>query len=204
MQPAASRDEKSCKNSVIPIFPLSRVVFPDSLLRLQIFEQRYLKMIAEQLARSEGFGVCLIKKGNEVGVPATPFSIGTYVEIVDFDQTETGLLKIVCLGQRRFQINSLQALESGLLSANVSWLAPMARQNLHQESSELTNLLLDLSQHPQVEIIDQPEKWNELGFVMERLTEYMPISERQKQAILETPDLALRQAILYQILSWLK
>ncbi|WP_251358077.1 LON peptidase substrate-binding domain-containing protein [Kangiella sp. TOML190] len=192
------------KNSVIPIFPLSRVVFPDSVLRLQIFEQRYLQMISEQLSKAQGFGVCLIKKGNEVGVPASPFTTGTYVEIIDFDQTESGLLKIVCLGQRRFQINSMQSLESGLLTANVSWLEPMTQQNLGNESSELSSLLADLSQHPEVEIIDQPDKWTELGFVMERLTEYMPIGERQKQAILETPDLALRQAILYQMLSWLK
>ncbi|MRX27500.1 LON peptidase substrate-binding domain-containing protein [Kangiella sp. HZ709] len=191
-------------NSVIPIFPLSRVVFPDSLLRLQIFEQRYLKMVSEQLSKGEGFGVCLIKRGNEAGIPATPFTIGTYVEIVDFDQTESGLLKIICLGQRSFQINSLEILESNLLTANVSWLEPIDQKQVLDEQAELVNLLSDLSDHPQVEIIDDEQKWSQLGFVMDRLTEFMPISERQKQSILETTDIELRQAILFQMLNWIR
>lgn len=191
-------------NSVIPIFPLGRVVFPDSLLRLQIFEQRYLQMISEQLSKGEGFGVCLIKKGNEVGVPATPFTVGTYVEIIDFDQTEDGLLKILCQGKKSFQINSLEVLESKLLSANVSWLEANKQQLIAEEQAELVNLLSDLSSHPQVEIIQDEQKWSELGFVMERLTEYLPVTERQKQTILESQEIELRQAILFQILNWLR
>ncbi len=192
------------RNSVIPIFPLNRVVFPDSLLRLQIFEQRYLQMISEQLAKGEGFGVCLIKKGNEVGTPATPFMQGTYVEIIDFDQADTGLLNICCQGLQRFKINNLEVLESKLLSANVSWLQNNKSQSLADDQSELVDLLIDLSQHPQVEIIDDQDKWSELGFVMQRLTEYLPISERQKQALLETNCLELQQAILFQMISWLR
>lgn len=192
------------RNSVIPVFPLSRVVFPDSLLSLQIFEQRYLQMVSEQLSKSEGFGVCLIKKGNEVGIPATPFMVGTYVEIIDFDQTEAGLLKILCQGKQAFQINSLETLESKLLSANVSWLPAVENQTIIESQSELVDLLSDLSSHPQVEIIDDPERWSDIGFVMERLAEFMPISERQKQAFLETTNLELRQSILLQVLSWIR
>lgn len=191
-------------NSMIPIFPLNRVVFPDSVLRLQIFEQRYLDMISRQLSQSEGFGTCLIKKGQEAGRTASPFKLGTYVEIVDFDQRDNGLLTITCLGKNRFTINSSEKLPDGLLTANVSWLAPMEQAKVLEEQSELINLLTDLSQHPEVDIIDEPEKWGELGFVMERLTEYMPINERQKQAILEESSLELRKSMLYQMLTWLR
>ncbi len=191
-------------NSLIPIFPLQKVVFPDSVLHLQIFEQRYLDMLSQQLAKGEGFGTCLIKKGQEVGFPATPFAMGTYVEIVDFDQSAKGLLNISCIGKRRFMLNNLETLPSGLLTANVSWLMPIMQKRLADEGSELIALLQDLSQHPQVDILDDAEKWSELGFVMERLTEYMPIDEPQKQAILEISNLDLRQAMLYQILAWLQ
>ncbi len=191
-------------NRVIPIFPLQRVVFPDSVLRLQIFEQRYLDMIAKQLSQQQGFGVTLIKKGNEAGIPATPFEFGTYVEIVDFDQKDNGLLLITCLGQKRFRINSQTVMPDKLVTANVSWLEPLKQRAITDDQSELLHLLSDLSKHPQVDILDVPERWTELGFVLERLTEYMPITEKQKQAVLEESDLDTRIAMLYQMLGWLK
>ncbi|MHC9509815.1 LON peptidase substrate-binding domain-containing protein [Kangiella sp. M94] len=190
-------------NRVIPIFPLQRVVFPDSVLRLQIFEQRYLDMIARQLSQQQGFGVTLIKKGNEAGIPATPFEFGTYVEIVDFDQKDNGLLLITCLGQKRFRINSQTVMPDKLITANVSWLDPLKQRAITDDQSELLHLLSDLSKHPQVDILDVPERWTELGFVLERLTEYMPITEKQKQAVLEESDLDTRIAMLYQMLGWL-
>ncbi|HEY9029881.1 MAG TPA: LON peptidase substrate-binding domain-containing protein [Kangiella sp.] len=190
-------------NRVIPIFPLQRVVFPDSVLRLQIFEQRYLDMIARQLSQQQGFGVTLIKKGNEAGIPATPFEFGTYVEIVDFDQKDNGLLLITCVGQKRFRINSQTVMPDKLITANVSWLEPLKQRAMTDDQSELLHLLSDLSKHPQVDILDVPERWTELGFVLERLTEYMPITERQKQAVLEESDLDTRIAMLYQMLGWL-
>lgn len=191
-------------NRVIPIFPLQRVVFPDSVLRLQIFEQRYLDMIARQLSQQQGFGVTLIKKGNEAGIPATPFEYGTYVEIVDFDQRDNGLLLITCVGKQRFRINSQTIMPDKLITANVSWLENVEQRSMTDDQSELVNLLSDLSKHPQVDILDIPERWTELCFVLERLTEYMPISERQKQAVLEENDLDTRIAMLYQMLGWLK
>jgi Lon protease-like protein len=191
-------------NRVIPIFPLQRVVFPDSVLRLQIFEQRYLDMIAKQLSQQQGFGVTLIKKGNEAGIPATPFEFGTYVEIVDFDQKDNGLLLITCIGQQRFRINSQTVMPDKLITANVSWLDPLKQRAITDDQSELLHLLSDLSKHPQVDILDVPERWTELGFVLERLTEYMPITEKQKQAVLEESDLDTRIAMLYQMLGWLK
>lgn len=191
-------------NRVLPIFPLSRVVFPESVLRLQIFEQRYLDMIARQLSNNEGFGVCLIKEGNETGIAATPFSIGTYVEIVDFDQKDDGILLITCLGKQRFKINSTSIMPDNLISANVSFIDNMEPKPINDEQGELIQLLNDLAQHPQVEILDSPERWQHMDFIVERLTEFLPVSEQQKQTILEESDLNTRIATLYQILAWLK
>ncbi|AOE50545.1 LON peptidase substrate-binding domain-containing protein [Kangiella sediminilitoris] len=191
-------------NQVLPIFPLRRVVFPESVLRLQIFEQRYLDMISKQLSNNKGFGVCLIKKGNETGIPATPFNIGTYVEIVDFDQKEDGILLITCLGRQRFKINSSSILPDNLISANVSFTDNLEQSPIRDEQGELVSLLNDLAQHPQVEMLDSPERWQHMDFIVERLTEFLPVNEKQKQAILEEDDLHTRIAILYQILAWLK
>lgn len=195
---------ESVQNTVLPIFPLQRVVFPESVLRLQIFEKRYLDMIASQLSNDEGFGVCLIKKGNETGIPAVPCQYGTYVEIVDFDQKDDGILLITCLGRQRFRINSSSHLPDNLISANVSFLENLEQKAIGDSQGELIDLLNDLTKHPQVEILDSPERWQHMDFIVERLTEFLPVDERQKQTILEESDLNTRIAILYQMLAWLK
>lgn len=161
-------------------------------------------MLSQQMSKGQGFGVVLIKKGQEAGFAATPYQIGVAVEIIDFDQQANGLLQISCLGTKRFQINSLSRLEDNLLSANISWLPEIETKVIESGQSELANLLSDLSKHPQVDIIDAPEKWQQLNFVLERLTEYMPMDEKQKQAILEESSLQLRTNMLYKILAWLK
>ncbi|WP_223578529.1 LON peptidase substrate-binding domain-containing protein [Kangiella taiwanensis] len=192
------------ENQVLPIFPLQRVVFPDSVLRLQIFEQRYLDMIARQLSNEQGFATCLIKKGNETGIPATPFDYGTYVEIVDFDQREDGILLITCLGKQRVRINSTSILPDKLISANISFLENLPQEPITEHQNELIDLLMDLGKHPQVEILEAPERWQHMDFIVERLTEFLPVSEAQKQAVLEESRLDTRIAMLYQMLAWLK
>ncbi|GAA4362833.1 LON peptidase substrate-binding domain-containing protein [Kangiella marina] len=191
-------------NQVLPIFPLQRVVFPDSVLRLQIFEQRYLDMIARQLSNNQGFATCLIKKGNETGIPATPFTYGTYVEIVDFDQREDGILLITCLGRQRVKVNSSSILPDNLISANVSFLENLPQVPIRDNQGELIDLLTDLGKHPQVEILEAPERWQHMDFIVERLTEFLPVTEPQKQAVLEESHLETRIAMLYQMLAWLK
>ncbi|RDX38283.1 peptidase S16 [Kangiella sp. HD9-110m-PIT-SAG07] len=200
----AHKGNKDSENCVFPVFPLQRVVFPDSVLRLQIFEQRYLDMIARQLSSSEGFVTCLIKKGNETGVVATPFTYGTYVEIVDFDQKDNGILLITCLGRQRVKLNSCSSLPDNLLSANVSFLDNLPQESITEHQSELIDLLTDLGKHPQVEILEAPERWQHMDFIVERLTEFLPVSEPQKQALLEESQLETRIAMLYQMLAWLK
>ena len=51
----------------IPIFPLGTVLFPDGMLPLRIFEQRYLEMTKVCIRDNAPFGVCLIREGAEVG-----------------------------------------------------------------------------------------------------------------------------------------
>ena len=85
----------------LPLFPLSSVVLPDGIMKLRLFERRYIDMVKEPAsATGTGFGVCLIKSGNEAGVPSEPYPLGTEVELVDFDQGEDGLLHIVTRGTR--------------------------------------------------------------------------------------------------------
>jgi Lon protease-like protein len=86
------------------MFPLNSVLFPYMPLRLRVFEQRYLIMLAE-LLRSEDarFGVVLIERGREVGGGEKCFSVGTIAEITQLGAQE-GFVGLVAQGSRRFEV----------------------------------------------------------------------------------------------------
>ncbi len=88
----------------IPMFPLGTVLFPNQLLPLHVFEERYKLMIAECLRDDVPFGVVLIKEGREVGYGAVPFAIGTTARIADVQRLDQGRMNLRCVGQRPFRI----------------------------------------------------------------------------------------------------
>jgi uncharacterized protein len=68
------------------------------------------------------FGLSLIKKGMEVGGPATPHDIGTLAKIAGYARLPDGRYLLEVEGTRRFKIES--AAENGSYpAADVEWLA---------------------------------------------------------------------------------
>ena len=90
----------------IPIFPLHTVLFPNGALPLRIFEPRYLDMISTCMKGGDGFGICLIKEGSEVGQAAETYETGTLSEISYFNIDTNGMLCITAQGKQRFHILS--------------------------------------------------------------------------------------------------
>jgi uncharacterized protein len=86
------------------MFPLNSVLFPYMPLRLRVFEERYLIMLAE-LLRSEDarFGVVLIERGREVGGGEECFSLGTVADITQLGAQE-GSVGLVAQGSQRFEV----------------------------------------------------------------------------------------------------
>ena len=91
----------------LPLFPLNMVLFPGQILRLHIFEPRYLQMVKDCMAGEGIFGVALIKRGSEVGVPAEPHPTGVTSRILEVNQLEDGTIDLVSAGKKRFIIHSV-------------------------------------------------------------------------------------------------
>ena len=88
----------------LPMFPLGAVLFPYMPLRLRVFEERYLLMLAELVkAESAEFGVVLIERGREVGGGEQRFGVGTVAEITQLGAQE-GVVGLVAQGGRRFAV----------------------------------------------------------------------------------------------------
>ncbi len=109
-------------SELLPLFPLSTVLFPGMPLPLHIFEPRYRALVRRCLERSEAFGVALIRSGEEVGAPAEPHAIGTSARIVHHAPLPDGRSFIVVRGERRFAIEEVLRDLEPYLVARVRWL----------------------------------------------------------------------------------
>lgn len=90
------------------LFPLNAVLFPGAALNLHVFEPRYKQLIAECLENGEGFGVVLIREGNETGDPTVePHQVGSIAEIVDVKQLPFGRFYLSTIGRGRFRIRRI-------------------------------------------------------------------------------------------------
>ena len=93
----------------LPLFPLNTVLFPDMLLPLHIFEERYRRMLRERLEADPVFGVIHIARGVEVASgDRTPelSAIGTASTLVASGEYPDGRWDIVVRGTRRFRMHS--------------------------------------------------------------------------------------------------
>ncbi len=91
----------------MPLFPLNTVLFPGQVLPLHIFEERYRLMIRHCLAQDLPFGVVLIKRGQEAGDEAEPYTVGTVARIIESTHLGNGTMNIVTVGVERFRIRRL-------------------------------------------------------------------------------------------------
>jgi Lon protease-like protein len=92
---------------LLPLFPLTTVLFPEMLLPLHIFEPRYRLLVRRCMDEDKPFGVVLIRSGQEVGAVAEPHGIGTEAKIMAFSPLSDGRSYIVVRGGRRFTVETV-------------------------------------------------------------------------------------------------
>lgn len=106
----------------VPIFPLSAVLFPGSLVPLNIHEDRYKAMVQRLLLDRGRFGIALIKEGRVERGPGTPYSVGTLASIVQIEEQAAGNYHMVVRGEDRFRITALDRTSESYLLGEVELL----------------------------------------------------------------------------------
>ena len=205
----------------LPLFPLQSVLFPDGLLPLQIFEIRYLDMIARRHQAGAPFGVVCLSEGSEVRrpsrAPATPTGeafaheafhpVGTLARIDDFWRPQPGLVRVQCTGTRRFRVSGAAQQRYGLWVADVELLpddTPVAvPDDLAFVRDALEGLLrkieasLDLSAESgrptEAELpLRKPYRWDDCGWLANRWCEMLPLDAVRKQRFMQIDSPLLR------------
>src|SRR5438552_9472914 len=89
----------------IPLFPLPNLVlFPNIVVPLHIFEERYKLMINGCVDRDEVFGLVLLRNGSDSESEDTIHRVGVSARIVEVERLDEGRLNILCEGEARFRI----------------------------------------------------------------------------------------------------
>ena len=98
-------------SEMLPLFPLSTVLFPGMRLPLHVFEERYRALVAELLAGPEPrrFGVIAIRKGRETGIDGVHslYQIGCTATLRRVERLEDGRFDLVTVGTERFRLKAL-------------------------------------------------------------------------------------------------
>ncbi len=90
----------------LPIFPLNTVLFPGIPMPLRIFEDRYLRMLADRTPNDPAFAIALIESGQEVGGSPRFHDIGTTARLVSINALSANRVDIVVVGDRRVRISA--------------------------------------------------------------------------------------------------
>src|SRR5215471_2575930 len=95
-------------SEMLPLFPLTTVLFPGMRLPLHIFEQRYRQLVADLLEQPEPrqFGVIAIRKGRETGVDGVTalYEVGCIATVRKVEPREDGRFDLLTVGAQRFRL----------------------------------------------------------------------------------------------------
>ena len=182
--------QKFNKNSEeLPLFPLSVNVLPGGYLPLQIFEPRYLKMVSECLRQEQGFCVVLLQANRRLPedkkLPDHYF-IGTYVEIVDFNQLKNGLLGITVQGKYRIKVLDRRKRDNELIIGNVIELTEEEESvSLEPKYQHIWDTLREVSNHPEIKKLELNIDFKCSSSVVYNLASLLPLTPPERQQILE-------------------
>lgn len=181
-----------------PLFPLQAVLFPGGLLRLKVFEARYLDLMSECLREKRAFGVVALRKGSEAGRRAGAIefeTIGTLAELIDVDGDQPNVLQVRCRGTQRFELHAPTQRADGLwLAETTLWaddpaLAPSAA--LHDTVRGLASAIAALKNSSGAPFLE-PYRFDDAAWVGNRWCEILPIPQAAKQKLMELTDPMVR------------
>lgn len=181
----------------LPLFPLKTVLFPDGPLALKVFEPRYLDMLTQCEKTGDGFGICLISEGSEVGPAPGVYSVGTLVTITFWENRKDGLLGISVKGERKFKIINKRVLSNELSVADVELLDLERQQTLPEQYLSMASVLEKIIRTLQHPYINMPKKYDDATWVGSRLSELLPLPLITRQQLLELNEPMSRLSMLY-------
>ena len=191
--------------NTIPIFPLKGVVmFPDTYLPLNIFEQRYLKMIDHAISNENRLiGMIQPKNSTESNEKSLFYRVGCAGKIIKFEETYDNRYLITLKGLSRFNLISEKTNDNNFREANINWKNFSKDLHINIKSTDFSTLKASLKKYFKSKNIranmDAINTFNDYNFV-DQLTMICPLANNEKQLLLETTSILKRKKLLQTIL----
>ena len=124
-------------NFNLPIFPLNgTILFPETNLPLNIFEQRYLDMVDFALSTNKKFGMIQSKENGSL------YNIGCIGKIISYEETSDGRYLINILGEKYFEVISEKKIKNLFRTVEAKEFAPDKSLNKAQINEKTKNSLI--------------------------------------------------------------
>ena len=192
--------------SRIPVFPLSNfIIFPDTMVPLNIFEPRYIQMIDDCMKSDRIIG--MIQPKNNSGKVPELYNIGCAGKITSFNETNDGRYLIVINGISRFKILKEINSEKLYRKFDVSFTEYNKDTNTNPTEIKFSDLELIFKNLKSLfKTRGYSVNWKELeqqslDQTINTLSMASPFSLEEKQVLLESVDLKTRKQKLEEILN---
>jgi uncharacterized protein len=191
----------------LALFPLQSVLFPGGILKLKVFEARYLDLVSQCLRDGAPFGVVCISHGSEVrvddGEPLRFETVGVLARLDEVDADQAGVLRVSCRGSRRFEIGAPRQRADGLWSADARlWPdeppVPVPPE-LAATRVALGKAIVSLQAQGRRPFAE-PYALDDAGWVANRWCEILPIPRAAKQKLMALDEPALRLKLVDEFL----
>ena len=190
----------------IPVFPLSNfIIFPDTMVPLNIFEPRYIQMIDDCMKSDRIIGM-IQPKNSSSKVPEL-YDIGCAGKITSFNETNDGRYLIVLNGISRFKIVKEINSEKLYRKFDVSFAEYNKDTNTNTTEIKFSDLeLIFKNLRSLFKTKGYSLNWKELeqqslDQTINTLSMASPFSLEEKQILLESVDLKTRKQKLEEILN---
>ena len=187
----------------IPVFPLEGIIyFPRTNLPLNIFEPRYLALIDDSAKSNKYMGMIQTKKNS-----SEVYSVGCLGKITENKKTKDGRVLINLMGVSRFEIKAEINRGKSYREFEVSY--DKFKEDLDEDQAKKIDKIKELSEKTKIffkknglllnwkefEKLDQNQRTNTLAMIA-------PISNEEKQTILESVNTETKTKILSEIIEF--
>ena len=191
---------------IISVFPLSNfIIFPNTSVPLNIFEQRYIEMIDNSMKTGRIIGMIQPKKQKD-GISQL-YNVGCAGKITNFNETENGKYLIVVNGISRYKILKEINNNKPYRECEISFDEYIEDTKKNYNKIKFTNLELIFKNFKTLfKKKGYSINWKELekqslDQTLNALVMASPFSLEEKQALLETININKRKIELEKILN---
>lgn len=185
----------------LPIFPLSgAVVLPGVQLPLNVFEPRYLNMVAAALAREHLLGMVQPRGDVAHEDPPAVHRVGCAGRITSYSETNDGRIVLVLTGLCRFEIAEELPERDGYRRVRPDWSRFAADYDLEAGGiADRTRFMGSLRAFCDRRRVEVP--WDDIGKMddydlVNLLCAHLPLGADDKQALLETDGIDARADLM--------